>query len=930
MDLLSAEALRAMCAAGERVRSYFITCHGAHTLSKPYNRGLGEYAAMLAGRALCSELTDDDALAFQQRLLSCLPAFTSGALRKVGRSAPPSGLVECCETPTQQNAVWDSLDALLDVGFGQHGAEAGAVVGPALAKVMVPTPPGRANLEELRSIVLTPNVGRDVGGAELYAYELANGGVKSDLFMPTLLTVDLPLVEMGCLAIFGMLWLYSGSLIFTICACVQVFLGLVFAYGIYMLFCDFFGILNLPGAFICLGVAADDIFVFLEAFDGAIRALPAGAPLVDVVAHVLRDAGLATLVTSLTTAGAFFSSATSYVTAMRCFGLYCGLVVMCDWLLVVSAVPALAVLYHKHLARCCGTLQSAHCANTPLVGSSKHRASRPLGARFAFFLAPMITHKYLRYLWVVLTGGAAIALGTQLISPGLVYPTSGSIELLASHDPIERYEQHVAKRFHAGAQVTGGLGGGDIPYVVTFTWGVVPEDDGDGWDPEASGFAAARLTDAASFDLTSNASQTFLQRFCEQATSAPWFAPFGTHLYPRTIYGECLGDALRQYATMPCDGPPVREAVSEPRCCSHGDDVGQGDGPLPPDLFLACVQTFAGAQGREQARSGLTTFELAPIFFDPTSGTPRVVQLTFWTNWTYAVEHMEAAAFDTMMSEWTEEHMAESPPSLGGAGFYSVGELQLVYALELALTASSTQSTYIAVLLAGGVLLAMTRDLWVSLLATLCIGLILGSVCGVVVMCGWHRSLIESIIISAGIGMACDFAAHLGFAYRQANAAGEAHDREGLVKLAVQRMAPALTAAAASTGVMGAFMSAGGTAFTSKFGLFILVLVTAGWTSGLFFLLPLLAMSGPVGQARICGRLLRPVSKRETALTAIRETLGDWRAPPPLSLATARQEALLEVSSVEPLPSMTVASVSAVEPPSFVSSSVRTPDDAGL
>ena len=113
-----------------------------------------------------------------------------------------------------------------------------------------------------------------------------------------------------------------------------------------------------------------------------------------------------------------------------------------------------------------------------------------------------------------------------------------------------------------------------------------------------------------------------------------------------------MGDALRQYATMPCDGPPVREAVSGPRCCSHGDDVGQGDGPLPPDLFLACVQTFAGAQGREQARSGLTTFELAPIFFDPTSGTPRVVQLTFWTNWTYAVEHMEAAAFDTMMSEW--------------------------------------------------------------------------------------------------------------------------------------------------------------------------------------------------------------------------------------------------------------------------------------
>ena len=90
-----------------------------------------------------------------------------------------------------------------------------------------------------------------------------------------------------------------------------------------------------------------------------------------------------------------------------------------------------------------------------------------------------------------------------------------------------------------------------------------------------------------------------------------------------------------------------------------------------------------------------------------------------------------------------------------------------------------------------------------------------------------HRSLIESLILSAGIGMAVDFAAHLGFAYRQANSRGEADTREGLVRLAVRRMAPALTAAAASTATMGAFMSAGGTAFTEKFGFFILVLMSA-------------------------------------------------------------------------------------------------------
>ena len=52
--------------------------------------------------------------------------------------------------------------------------------------------------------------------------------------------------------------------------------------------------------------------------------------------------------------------------------------------------------------------------------------------------------------------------------------------------------------------------------------------------------------------------------------------------------------------------------------------------------------------------------------------------------------------------------------------------------------------------------------------------------------------------------MACDFAAHLGFAYRQANVQQLSDDRAGLVGIAIERMLPALTAAAFSTGVMGA------------------------------------------------------------------------------------------------------------------------------
>ena len=105
----------------------------------------------------------------------------------------------------------------------------------------------------------------------------------------------------------------------------------------------------------------------------------------------------------------------------------------------------------------------------------------------------------------------------------------------------------------------------------------------------------------------------------------------------------------------------------------------------------------------------------------------------------------------------------------------------------------------------------------------------------------------ESIIISCGIGMACDFAAHIGFAYRQANVRREAETRRKLAQYAIRRMMPALTAAAFSTGVMATFMTQTGTLFTIRFGIFILLLMGFGWIFAAFFLLPLLATLGPLG-----------------------------------------------------------------------------------
>ena len=52
-------------------------------------------------------------------------------------------------------------------------------------------------------------------------------------------------------------------------------------------------------------------------------------------------------------------------------------------------------------------------------------------------LKPVVTHKLLRYVFIVVTVGVAAGLTTQ--APKLSYPTTGEIQLFPDSNPLERY-----------------------------------------------------------------------------------------------------------------------------------------------------------------------------------------------------------------------------------------------------------------------------------------------------------------------------------------------------------------------------------------------------------------------------------------------------------------------------------------------------------
>lgn len=145
------------------------------------------------------------------------------------------------------------------------------------------------------------------------------------------------------------------------------------------------------------------------------------------------------LVTSLTTAAAFFSSFVCPVTAIRCFSLFAGLTVTVHFLFMLSWLPASVLLSEKYCSPVCQSRVYK------LPGSCPKRIKRCLEsasdvARIIFDkILPCIVVK-LRYFWIILLGSMAIAAGVAVFYfPQLKLPDTREFQLFSSNHFFERY-----------------------------------------------------------------------------------------------------------------------------------------------------------------------------------------------------------------------------------------------------------------------------------------------------------------------------------------------------------------------------------------------------------------------------------------------------------------------------------------------------------
>lgn len=171
-------------------------------------------------------------------------------------------------------------------------------------------------------------------------------------------------------SVFFYLRLMIGSWFLAVVGMLQIFLSLPLAWFVFsfVLKIKYFSTLNVLCIFIVAAIGADDIFIFMDAYiQSGNKGSIANESMETRMNWVFRRSGLAMLITSATTCSAFLCTLVSPIAGTRSFGIFAALVILFDYVLVMTLYCTAVVIYHDKFEgknKCCGS-------NTSKIGTEK-------------------------------------------------------------------------------------------------------------------------------------------------------------------------------------------------------------------------------------------------------------------------------------------------------------------------------------------------------------------------------------------------------------------------------------------------------------------------------------------------------------------------------------------------------------------------------
>ncbi|XP_061172339.1 protein dispatched homolog 1-like isoform X2 [Saccostrea echinata] len=876
-NLFTASKLKEMC----HIEDHHIRTHSTFTANCQTQSNkqcclswsLGNYVAMLSGKSNCSSITDQDVRKVEELLRFCAGHYYNKTLNPTcdtdqGSRYYCSGIPKEC---VEFQSVYNILHHIADVNF-IHPDKENQKLFLTYAIMYLPLVGGVDSVKLFQHIESWP---KDFGNEVRVTG--ANFGIKGTLFSQHLIADSMWLLVSGII-IFLVIWLYSLSIFITVMTFFMMFWSLEIAYILYMLVfrIGFFPYMNLVAVIIILAIGADDVFIYCRVWRLA-KSVRNNGNLEKIVSDTLRNGSVSMFVTSLTTAAALYCNAFSSITSIKCFSIYAGTAVLCNFILVVTWMPASIVIYEKWCN--CEKLYNPELSSRKnvcfyickLPQQAYHKFSECSRILFEKLLPFLVIRA--RFIWLVIFSLLGI-LGIVVIFfyPKLKLPTSEKFQVFSSNHLMEKYDFVLNDQFWFERQQRK-----QEILPLRFVWGVKATDTGSCLDPTDKG----DIVFDEHFDPTTQEAQLWMLNFCQDLRQTDFYQNVGG--FEQT---NCFFEFFSLFMQQPCS----LDFHNQRPCCNYTTSL------IKPHDIMQCVPVYIPSLINSPSVI-YNSFTSGPRF---TNGRFSALIIEFYSNFHFTTSFHDMSNFYNKVEQFFQEKLKSAPPEVKHGWF--VSELDF-FSLQKSLSEETPVALGISLFIVTVVTFLTTLNVLISVFAIVSIAFVMFVTIAALTLLGWELNILESVVITVAVGLSIDLTLHVGVSFRNSPDLSS----ELRVASTTSKLGGVVTMAATTTFLAGALMMPSTVLAYQKFGTFLMIIISISWTYAVFFFQSLLCVLGPHGgfgqfhwpSAKFCHRTDRKHVDKTVYLTT-ESSSGCY--PPSSSFSEPSQD--IEIISNTPKPSL--------------------------
>ncbi|XP_070577305.1 protein dispatched homolog 1-like isoform X2 [Ptychodera flava] len=675
---------------------------------------------------------------------------------------------------------------------------------------------------------------------------------------------DIILVGGSISFIFGFMWFQTRSLwvtSFGVLGIITSFCGTNLIYR-YALDFRFFGTFHILSIFIILGIGADDVFVFMDTWRAtSFEAYPS---LEHRLSDAYRRSSVTMLVTSLTTAMAFFVNAFSPLLGVKTFGIFAGILVLVNYFTVITFLPNVVIMHHNHWSDCVWCCCKP-CAKSRSNSASKEDLDQPTQKKknivVRFFMGPyyrFVTHKIFR--WVIIFVFIAMV-SVFLHFASKLGPQEEPIQVFKDGNNFVKYSEKNARSFLPSSSGNDLYRTSDV-YIV---WGLQNQNVERCHHTDYECMGNTVWDDG--FDLNPSPSQEALKSFCQRLRNLTQEEIDRLHILRDLVTGEvevdCFIDSMYDYyQNVDLDGGmPITEVKMRSMMDANPNIFNTSE---LHDTFYRYFETgvgywltrgYNGTANSDNDEYGEILGEeiderdtLSTVDNNDVYGTRlRYAAFKVTTTLTYGtIGYDDGVPIINAWEEFVIKEMEKMPPSVSNGFQCTCDGFNLWHWIKVqkTLADSAVQGVILGIALAFPLLVIATMNIVLGGMATLSIGLTTGCVIGVIPLAGWKLGLLESLNLSLIVGLAVDYVVHLAEGYHLS----PKEDRLGRLHDMLEHVGVSVVSGATTTLGASMFMLFAQIKFFMQFGIFMFSTIGFSLLFSLGLFTTMLGIMGPQGR----------------------------------------------------------------------------------